>query len=57
MGPPPHQQYPPHHPEQGSNNGHARTSGRGGFRNFVERPHPYSRPPPSDPPRHNGGWR
>ena len=53
------QYHPPHHPGQSSNVGHARTStsSRGGFRNFVERPHPYSRPPPSDPPRHNGGWR
>ena len=30
---------------------------RGGYRNFVERPHPYSRPPQADPPRHRGGWR
>ena len=52
MAPSQHQhQYQPHHP-----NG-SRTSNRGGFRNFAERPHPYSRPPPSDPPRHNGGWR
>ena len=51
MAPQHHQhQYPLHHPNGG------RTSNRGGFRNF-ERPHPYSRPPPSDPPRHNGGWR
>ena len=30
---------------------------RGGYRNFVEHPHPYSRPPQADPPRHRGGWR
>lgn len=30
---------------------------RGGYRNFVERSHPYTRPPQSDPPRHMGGWR
>ena len=47
-----HQYHQPHHP--GSN---GRTSSRGGYRNLVERPHPYSRPPPSDPPRHSGGWR
>ena len=50
-----HDRTPPHHQHPSSGRTNCRT--QGGSRNFVDRHHPYSRPPPSDPPRHNGGWR